>query len=228
MEVERLPDEIIVVNDGGDRGLKDKIKDIPRRCPIVYADVHEDIPWNYNGACNLAVWLSRGDFLAFEDNDNVPSLTFYKEALAYFESNPKIARVQATKRKTISLDDFLNKPRGEWIQIGQEGANMGTAVIPRNIYLSLKGHDERFCGRYGWMYYDFRSRCLRLQGGMVDYTASVGEYFYTKEGQSNLERDMSTQNLAYYRENAHHGRTQPPQGVLNFTYSYEILPRNTK
>ena len=224
MDVSRIPDEIIVVNDGGDPCLKDMLKDIPRKCPITYAHITDDIEWNYNGACNLAFFLSSGDYLAFEDNDNVPSFTFYEEALARLEKDPHIARIQASKRKVISHEDLLEKPRDEWEIIGREGANMGTAVIPRTIYQQMKGHDERFCGRYGWMYYDWRTRCMNMVG-KENYAASVGEYFYTKQGQSNLKRGNSSQNLGYRRDNCRRisagGSCQHPQGILNFMYTFE-------
>lgn len=225
MDVSRVPDEIIVVNDGGDPSLKDMLKKVERKCPIVYAYITEDIPWNYNGACNLAFVLSSGDYLAYEDNDNVPSFRFYEEALAYLKDNPHIARVQASKRKVVTTDDLLNKPRSEWEIIGKEGPNMGTAIIPRQIYLQMKGHDERFCGRYGWMYYDWRTRCMNMVG-KDNYSASVGEYFYTKEGQSNLKRSNSTENLSFRRDNCRRINAgegcQHPNGILNFMYEYEI------
>lgn len=227
MDVSRVPDEIIVVNDGGRKILKKKIQDMERKCPVIYARVNEDIMWNYHGACNLAVWLSSGKYLAFEDNDNVPSRTFYEEALDYLKKNPSIGRVQSTKRKTISHNDFLNKSRDEWEIIGREGANMGTAIIPRIVFQKMKGHDERFCGRYGWMYYDWRSRGIRMLG-KENYSASVGEYFYTKGGQSKLTRGMSYVNRGFYCENANEKRTQHPLGILNFMYEFETLARNTE
>lgn len=225
MDVSRVPDEIIVVNDGGKPGLLKKLKRVPRKCPVIYARIQEDIIWNYNGACNLAFVLSSGDYLAFEDNDNVPSYTFYEEALKYLKENPHMARVQASKRRTVSHEDILNKKRTEFTIIGQEGPNMGTAVIPRQIYMRMKGHDERFCGRYGWMYYDWRTRCISLVG-KENYTHPVGEYFYTKGGQSKgLKHSNHPDNLSVRRDNCRRidagGSCQHPDGILNFMYTFE-------
>jgi len=222
MDVSRVPDEIVVVNDGGDPKLKEMLKKVERKCPIIYARITEDIPWNYNGACNLAFVLSSGDYLAFEDNDNVPSFTFYEEALKRFEEQPNLARMQASKRKVVSLEDLLEKPRDQWEIIGKEGANMGTALIPRQIYLRMKGHDERFCGQYGLMYTDWRSRCMSMVG-KENYSGSVGEYFYTKKGQSKLNR--SIHNRSIYLDNARRAESgdgcQHPDGILNFMYTFE-------
>jgi len=228
MDVSRVPDEIIVVNDHGDPSLKDMIKDIKdKKCPIVYSYVLDDIEWNYNGACNLAVFLASGKYLAFEDNDNFPSFTFYEEALKRLKKDTNITRVQATKRKVVSLEDLLEKPRDEWEVIGQEGPNMGTAMIPRKYFANLKGHDERFCGQYGMMYIDYRSRAMGMYG-KENYSASEGEYFYTKDGQSDLSR--TTHNRSYYLDNAHRirdgGSAQHPGGIINFRYETTYLPRD--
>lgn len=227
MEVNRLPDEIVVVNDGGSDDLRDKIKDMKRTCPIVYARVLKDIPWNYNGACNLGFWLSIGDYVVFEDNDNIPSVSFYEEAIQRHKMEPRFSRIQATKRKDISLEDFTSNPREEWNVLGTRGPNMGTALFPRETFLTMKGHDERFCGQYGYMYYDFRSRGIKIFSKEF-YTASEGEYFYTTEGQTDLSRSMSGQNLSYYRDNARQHRNQHPKGILNFEYEFERLEPNEK
>ena len=222
MDVSRIPDEIIVVNDHGDPSLKEMLKKIDRKCPLIYAYIENDILWNYNGACNLAVWLSRGDYLAFEDNDNFPGYTFYEEAIRTFKDNPNISRVQGTKRKVVSYNDLVQNYRTNWTQIGLEGPNMGTAMIPRHVFLDMKGHDERFCGQYGNMYTDWRCRSIHRYG-KENYTMSAGEYFYTKEGQSDLPRP--SYNRSFYLDNAHRieagGSHQAPDGILNFTYQYE-------
>ena len=101
-----IPSEIIVVNDGGDDSLKEMIKGIPnKKCPIVYARITEDIRWNQNGARNLAVWLSRGDLLAFEDNDHIPQKNFYKDAVTLIEQG--YDRVFVKGRIVVSEEDIL-------------------------------------------------------------------------------------------------------------------------
>ena len=220
MDVSRIPDEIIVVNDGGDDSLRDKIKAIDKKCPIIYVKIHEDITWNYNGACNLAVWLSKGDFLAFEDADNIPSYEFYQLALDKFETLPDVVRMQARGRNIVSLEDMLTKPKDEWTILKAMGPNMGTAIIRRHAYLTVKGQDERFCGRYGYMYYDWKSRMMRA---FPSYSGQAGNYFYTMDGQTDLKRGMNPENRKIYRDNAREERTQSPYGMLNFTYDFELL-----
>lgn len=229
MDVSRVPDEIIVVNDGGDPSLKDMLKDIPRKCPLVYAHILEDIPWNYHGAVNLCVWLSRGDLLAFEDNDNIPTYDFYNFAMNILREKPSVGRVRAKRRIVVSLEDMLTKDKKDWIPIKKMGSNNGTAIIRREIYLQVKGQDEQFCGRYGWMYYDWRSRLMK-----VCEFDEIGEYFYTRDGQSGVGQEEKKYrrndpiNFGHYRRNCRGTTNQSPIGILNFSFIYERFPRNTE
>jgi len=220
MDVTHTPKEIIVVNDGGDPSLKEKLRGITKKCPVVYARVDKDILWNYNGACNLGWWLSTGEYLAFEDNDNFPSRTFYESAVKMFHDEPSVGRVYARKRKVITTEELFEKKREEWEPFQNMGPNMGTAMIKRSAYARIKGQDERFVGAYGYMYYDLKARLM----GQAGYEfGSVDEYFYIREGQSDLDRARSGRNLNLYRENAKYNRIQHPKGIINFTYDYEVL-----
>lgn len=220
MNCSRVPDEVIVINDGGDSSLEEKLATLDFKCRFVYARIDQDIPWNYNGACNLGVWLSTGNLLAFEDNDNVPTSNFYKEALDYLQSTPDVKRLTAKQRWVVSKEDMLNKPKDDWYVIDCIGPNQGTAIIYRDIYLQIKGHDERFCGRYGYMYYNFRS--LLLNRLKIKFS-SIGHYYYTTDGQSALSRSMSRENRIIYLHNARQNVIQAPIGILNFTYTFKVF-----
>lgn len=219
MNADRVPDEVIVVNDGGDPKLREMLLALPKKCRFIYARVIPDIPWNYNGACNLGAWLSSGDLLAFEDNDNIPTRSFYSDAINCFNNNPHITRVIAKHRHDLPTSDILSKPFNEWQPVGHRGPNQGTSVIKRENFLRLKGLDERFCGEYGWMYYDWRRRMLRL--GMQ--FGSAGFYFYAIDSQSKLKRGMSKRNFRFMRMNARDETLQSPHGILNFQYTVEYM-----
>ena len=213
MNVDVTPHEIIVVNDGGDPSLEKMLEVIPRKCPLIYARIKEDILWNYNGACNLGAWIATGDYLMFEDNDNIPTKTVYKQMLDVFKEKPEIGRITGVKRMEIEQQD-LDKPSEEWVQRGGRGPNMGTAMIRRDIYMKIKGQDERFCGRYGWMYYDLRAKLLRL----TQFT-KAGYFWFVRDAQSNLDRKTSSKNFGIYRRNARGELSQSPEGIINFTYA---------
>jgi len=214
-----MPDEIIVVNDGGDDEVKGLLQKLEKKTKLIYAKIHEDIPWNYNGACNLGVWLSKGDVLGFEDTDNIPHKNFYKSALEVLGKNPNVGRVIGKIRNDVSVKD-IEKPIEEWEVIGSRGPNQGSYIMDREVYLKLKGQDERFCGRYGWMYYDWRRRMLGK--AKIDF-AEAGTFYYVVEGQCGLAHRNTSENYSYLKLNTREPHYHSEHGILNFRYSYETL-----
>jgi len=220
MNSERVPDEIIVVNDGGPEDLRDKLKELNLKTKVIYARIREDITWNYNGACNLGFWLSGGDAISLEDVDHIPLRTTYGTALSALENDPALMRV-CYARQWVWLEEALSKPFDEWKPWGKLGPNQMVTTIRRDMYIKLKGQDERFCGRYGWMAYDWASRYRRLTGFK---STRIGNFYIIKEGsEPNMKRGMSPENLKYYRENARSPHIHSSHGILNFTYDYEVL-----
>ena len=218
MNSERLPDEIIVVNDGGTDDLKDKLLQLDRKCKIIYAKIHQDIPWNYTGARNLGVWLSSGDILAMEDTDNIPNKKIYGKAIEIFESG-FIGRLVSKKRPKVTVQDILNKPQEEWPVEHFRPHHRDTQFLDRGTYLKLKGCDERFAGRYAWACADFRRRILRAH---IEERQVDEYYFAVVDGDTkSLIRRKSYTNYGLAREDD--GHIQSPKGILNFTYNFEEL-----
>ena len=216
----RPPDEIIVINDGGEDSLLEELQKIEFRTKVIYAKINEDIPWNYPGACNLGIWLSTGDLVFFEDNDNIPTREIYGQMEQYMIDHPEIARASARGRIVVKLEDVINKPLEEWKQIDSMGPNQGTACFRREVLLDIKGHDERFSGEYGYMYVDLRRKLLNR--AKVHF-GSIGQYYYIHEGQTKLSRSMSARNYSHLRHNTRDDLLQSPIGILNFTYQIKTL-----
>src|SRR3990167_4912685 len=105
----RVPDEIIVVNDGGDKALREML---PKG--IMYAYITPDILWNYNGAVNLGFWIASGDIVAMEDTDHIPLRNTYEVAEKFFqdEKNKDIERL-AFSRNVVEQTELI-KPMEEW------------------------------------------------------------------------------------------------------------------
>lgn len=216
----RLPDEIIVVNDGGPDNLRDLLEPLRGPVPIVYAKVEEDILWNYNGACNLGLWLSTGDVIALEDTDHIPTKTAYERGLKALEDHPDYDRV-SFDRHIVQITD-MDKPMEDWVSTGHMGANQMVGMMRRDAWLRLKGQDERMCGHYGYMAYDLpyrRDKLLKVQ--------TVKESFYWAVlgdgGEPNLKRGLSKHNRHIYHQNVNAGKLHSMHGILNFHFTMERL-----
>lgn len=214
----RIPDEIIVVNDGGDPSLRGML---PKG--VTYARITEDILWNYNGACNLGVWLSSGDLIALEDTDHIPGRTVYEDALRFFEdpANQEIERL-AFSRNVVEKTE-LSKPMEEWIISRNWGPNDMVSVMRRSFYTRMKGQDERFARHYGYMAYDwkYRMRKLAVKSSKIHgYWALVGD-----GGEPGLKRGLSPENRRILHENANRPQNdgQYAGGMLNFNFTVEKL-----
>lgn len=225
MNSTRIPDEIVVVNDAGPESLREMLVALPKKTRVVYARVLQDIPWNYNGAMNLGVWLSRGNMLALEDSDHIPRREAYDNGMKVLEERKEISRV-AFGRHWVELSEVLVKPFEEWTVGNKIGPNQMVSLMRREVYLKLKGQDERFCGRYGYMAYDW---VLKYKQVLQLQCAVSGGYYIVRDGsEPDMKRGMSSENRRIYRENCNafdqnRSWKHSKYGILNFQYVYEIL-----
>jgi len=220
MKSTRVPDEIIVVNDGGDPCLRDMLYALSRNTTIIYTRIEEDILWNYNGAVNLGVWLSTGDIIGIQDTDHIPAREAFANGLKIFEEMPEIGRV-SFDRKIVQVAD-MNKPMEEWIPTGKLGTNQMVALLRREVYLALKGQDERFAGHYGFMAYDFPYRRDKLYGVKTQKSSYYWAVF-GDNGEPGLKRGLSHENRSLYHENVNAGKLHSIHGILNFHFTFEKL-----
>ena len=213
MNSTRVPDEIIVVNDGGTLDLKDKLMALDKKTKIIYARINEDIKWNYTGARNLGMFISTGDFISLEDNDHIPQRTYYQDCLDEFKEHPELQRLMSLKRHVVSEEDVLTKPFEEWGKMGSRPCHKDVAFNKREVFLKLKGYDERFAGEYGWCSTDLNRRIFRE--GIV-----LGHAGYQWVVYSEKTRGLSSRN---WRMSRIQKENQSPTGILNFTYTIETL-----
>ena len=232
-----LPDEIIVVNDHGKIELEEMLQGLEKKTKLIYAYIEDDIPWNYTGARNLGFWLSRGDFIVSEDNDNIPTKNLYRDMLRCLQEKPEIGVVRGGGRPLVSQEDVLSKPIGEWKQVGWRAAHDDSFMMRREVVWKLKGCDERFAGEYGWGATDWTRRLNRAGIGIERittpyYTVDGGDTDVCQCGKSKAERTAAHPKfqcpdcgLFYKRlsyRNYHLARKktyiQPPGSILNFNY----------
>jgi len=223
-----MPDEIIVVNDGGTTDLREKLLELDIKTRLVYVRVEEDILWNYNGAYNLGFWCSRGDILALEDSDHIPCKDAYTNALKLFE-NEKLGRV-AFGRIVVELKDVLENSSDKWVHGHHIGGHENSTMLRREVFMNMKGNDEMMCGRYGWIGYDWAKRRDRSLNQLGLDTVKTGSYFMVQGGACpNMERPMSKENYQVFHRNSAFNRVQHEEkGILNFTFTNEVLTNESK
>ena len=218
-----IPDEIIVVNDGGDKSIVDKLRTVEKKTKLIYARINEDIPWNTNGAYNLGIFISRGDVLSIEDCDHIPYPDFYEKAL--LELSRGFDRVIGLKRQFITLVE-LSKPMSEWQPYKNAGSHSLVGLYTRNILLKMKGYDERFGGHYGWNGADILRRLTKLgcksSATSGFYMVSDGMSMKDTRPMIGSKAKMEKENYWQLRRNYKEGG-QVEHSILNFTYTVEIL-----
>lgn len=208
-----IPGEIIVVNDGGDPCLEQMLEELEINTKLIYATVKEDIPWNYTGARNLAFWLSTGQYISVEDNDHIPTRDFYKHAIEALGMFPNVEIIRTHKRWVVQENEVLNKPMEDWAIENSRGPHQDCCVIRRDLYLRVKGYDERFAGAYGWSATDWKRRTLRAKAEIFN----VGYQYVVF---SEPTRGLSSRNYQLARKQ---DDTQSPKGILNFKYEHKRL-----
>jgi glycosyltransferase involved in cell wall biosynthesis len=130
--------DIIIVDDGSQQDAVDVER--PRGLPpLQIYRVHEDFPWNQNGARNLGALKAEGDWLLLTDMDHM----FPEETLLRLKEVAKPGRVYRFRR----LDFDTREPTAD--RKGQEKPHPNTWALTRKMYWDVGGYDERTCGYYG-------------------------------------------------------------------------------
>ena len=239
MAASRVPDEIIVVNDNGPEILRGMLKALKKTTKLVYVFIEQNIAWNYTGARNAGVWVSRGDWLFLEDTDNIPYNNVYEEAIVFIEKNQRYDKIRFGSRPRVTENEVINIPQKDWVLGKRRLPHEDTVLWKRESYIKLKGCDERFAGRYAWSSTDWRRRFQRA--GMKEHTLDTLHYYAVVDGESHSCECNKSQaeraktiyctacklpfrrksGINYHMASGEH--TQSPEGILNFTFTIEIL-----
>lgn len=144
-----LPDELIIVNDGGpdfaDRLTPDLWWSGLR---VVYARILMDIPWNgFTGGRNLGTWLSTAEIISFEDVPDPPFPQLYERAMDLFTRMPDLVQLKH-KADCAPLESVMS-PDFDWSPTSHLGITNGPCQVRRSALLEIGAYDEDFSGRYG-------------------------------------------------------------------------------
>lgn len=191
----RLPDELILVNDGGQ--VLETGTNFPMK--VVYADIVEDIPWNQPGARNLGIWLSTSDALCFEDVDHFPSPTMYAEVCETLSRHPK---------------NVIRMPRRDSVTGQPRHPCRGCFAIQRGYLAEIGGFDEDFAGNYGHddteIFNRFRATGTRFVVLQTSWLSRV-----SSGGTTGLNRSTTVNKMVLRTKTA----TSRPHPQLRFTFT---------
>ncbi len=221
----RIPDEIIVVNDGGTEDLKEMLKGIEKKdCSLIYARILQDIPWNQQGARNLGLFISTGDCIATEDHDHIPHPDFYRQAMEKIEEG--YTRIYGWKRYVITKEDALANPSDKFVAIKSRSYAKMISVCTRELLLKVKGFDEQYAGRYGWDVPAWKEQTERCGAK----TISVGIYYVVDVLSKEKDREflkgatkLHPQNFHIRQRTKRNQLKQSPIGILNFNFELERI-----
>ena len=148
-QASRLPDELIIVNDGSPDFADKLTPDLwwPG-LRVVYAQILVDIEWNgFTGGRNLGTWLSTAEIVSFEDVGDPPFPQLYERALDLFARLPDLVQLKhkadCAPLESVMLPDF------DWKPTSHLGITNGSCQVRRSALLRIGGYDEDFSGRYG-------------------------------------------------------------------------------
>ena len=125
----------IIVDDGSPKNLASKHMSTMSSVgfPVSLFRIEKDIPWNQNGARNLAMWHCKDEWCLLTDIDHLLSAD-QLPILFDLKLKPK-NHYLPLRRKAITLEDYKRHPN--------------TYIIHSDLYWKIGGFDESYAGYYG-------------------------------------------------------------------------------
>lgn len=195
-----LPDEVLVVDDGGTDETPDVCAEFESRLPMRY--VYHDNPGQTicSYARNVGLKLARGDLLLTTE----PEVVFQTDVVAQFLERHEQQPDQVISAGTIY---FVKSPEVDWRSISdarvvKEVGWVATyaALYHRDWLNQVGGWDEGFPGLWGWDDTDLLTRLrLRGYGQQIAIEAEIVHQWHP------LGADPDSVNEAYFFAKSFHG-----------------------
>ena len=183
-EFERYPPKgmaIIVVDDGSPepaRAILDFASESLRKLLTLYR-ITVDIPWNREGARNLAALKASTDWLVQVDIDHILPAAACERLIDFDASDDFWYRFPRWRQGRA--DETRQKDKiGRDVAFGQIHEHIDSYLMTRDAYLALGGYDEDFAGCLGGGT-DFLKRAEHKYGAPLLLPADMHLHVYTRD-----------------------------------------------
>ena len=206
----RLPDELIVADDGSTGETSDVIKAFKRKAPFNVGHVwHEDLGFRAAKIRNEAVKVCSSDYLIFSDGDCLPHRAFVadhaalarrgcfvqgKRMLVKREASASFApaslaqlATQCFKREISGFHHLIRIPGFAVTRDGLRGIKTCNLAVYRDAVLAVNGFNEAFVG-WGREDSEFAARLLAYGLKRIDppFSALVFHLWHQENSRGNL------------------------------------------
>lgn len=204
-----LPDEVLVIDDGGTDETADVCAEFESRLPMRY--VYHDNPGQTicSYARNVGLKLASGELILTTE----PEVVFQTDVVAQFIERHKQQPDQVISAGTIY---FVKSSEVDWhsisdARVAKEVGWVATyaALYHRDWLTQVGGWDEGFPGLWGWDDTDLLTRLrLRGYGQQIAIEAEIIHQWHP------LGADSESVNEAYFFAKSFHGNENDPTHIV--------------
>jgi glycosyltransferase involved in cell wall biosynthesis len=209
--------ETIIIDDGSQTYPASDYLGWTDDANISAYQIHQDIPWNLEGARNLGATVAANDWMIMTDIDHVLPV---ESALNLINFTPDINKWYRFPRYRIgAADSTRNKddlPREA--KHGKIKTHVNTYLITKAMYWSIGGCDEDYAGVIGGEA-PFLSQLKKLYGEATMLPDSICMHVYTRDAVKDANITTLDRDTSKYAELRSHKGDVPAVNPLRFTWS---------